>query len=56
MSYMQSGSITKSVSGWHEEDAQETWADHCDVGVLLDEVSDVCHLRLEVGCPYIPYS
>ena len=34
----------------------ETWSDHCDVGVLLDEVSDVRHLGLEVWCPYVPYS
>ena len=27
-----------------------------DVGVLLDEVSDVGHLLLEIRCPYFPYS
>ncbi len=46
-----------SVSERHEKGGQrETWSDHCDVGVLFDEVSDVRHLRLEIGCPYIPYS
>ena len=36
--------------------SSETESDHGDVGVLLDEVPDVCHLCLEVGCPDVPYS
>lgn len=30
--------------------------DHCDIWVLVNEIPDVAHLRIEVRCPYLPYS
>lgn len=36
--------------------AQEGRRDHCNVGVLVDEIAYVAHLGLELRSPYFSYS
>ena len=47
---------TTRKPGYVKGPAARDVSDHCDIRVLVDEVADVRHLRLQIGSPDFAYS